>query len=152
MRRNEVIEQEAPGDSVKEIVMDASNATISFGDNADQFLIGSTNVPQGDIVYLNHNGLNPVAKLEFLHQGFKNNRFVNLGFDFDNSLVGFLGINSGLLFGTKVTATIRSGNTTRVITGTLGGPTRRGYAVNDGFGLIDAFAAYEKLKGNAAVK
>jgi len=63
-----------------------------------------------------------------------------------------IGINSGLLFGTKVTATIRSGNTTRVITGTLGGPTGRGYAVNDGFGLIDAFAAYEKLKGNAAVK
>ena len=139
-----------PGDSVKEIVMDASKANISFGDNADQFLIGSTNVPQGDIVYLNHNGLNPVARLEFLHQGFKNNRFVNLGFDFDNSLVGFLGINSGLLFGTKVTATIQSGNTTRTVSGVLGGPTGRGYAVNDGFGLIDAFAAYEKLKGGAA--
>ena len=132
--------------------MDASTANISFGDNADQFLIGSTNVAQADIVYPNNNGLSPVAKLEFLHQAFSNNHFVELGFDFDNSLVGFLGINSGLLFGTKVTATIRSGNTTRVITGTLGGPTRRGYAVNDGFGLIDAFAAYEKLKGNAAVK
>ena len=139
-----------PGDSVKAIVMDASKANISFGDNADQFLIGSTNVPQGDIVYLNHNGLNPVAKLEFLHQGFQNNRFVNLGFDFDNSLVGFLGINSGLLFGTKVTATIQSGNTTKTVSGVLGGPTGRGYAVNDGFGLIDAFAAYERLKGGAA--
>jgi hypothetical protein len=138
------------GDSVKEIVMDASKANISFGDSHDQFLIGSTNVPLGDIVYLNNNGLNPVAKLEFLHQGFKNNRFVDLGFDFDNSLVGFLGINSGLLFGTKVTATIQSGNTTKAVSGVLGGPTGRGYAVNDGFGLIDAFAAFEKLTGGTA--
>ena len=138
------------GDSVKSIVMDASPDDISFGDRNDQFLIGPTNVPTGDIVYLNHNGLNPVAKLQVLHQGFQNNRFVNLGFDFDNSLVGFLGINSGLLFGTKVTATIQSGNTTKTVSGVLGGPTGRGYAVNDGFGLIDAFAAYEKLKGGAA--
>jgi hypothetical protein len=138
------------GDSVNKIVMDATTANISFGDINDQFLIGSTNVPQGDIVYLNNNGLNPVAKLEFHNQGFKNNRFVDLGFDFDSSLVGFLGINSGLLFGTKVTATIQSGNTTKVVSGVLGGPTGRGYAVNDGFGLIDAFAAYEKLKGGAA--
>ena len=141
-----------PGDSVKEIVMDASKANISFGDNLDQFLVGSTNLPPADIVYLNNNGLSPVATLEFLHQAFKNGRSVDLGFDFDNSLVGFLGINSGLLFGTKVTATIQSGNTTRTITGTLAGPTGRGYAVNDGFGLIDAFAAYEKLKRTAAVK
>jgi hypothetical protein len=138
------------GDSVKEIVMDAGKANIVFGDINDQFLIGSTNVPPGDIVYVNNKGLNPVAKLEFLHQGFKNNRFVDLGFDFDNPLVGRLGINSGLLFGTKVTATIQSGNTTKAVSGVLGGPTGRGYAVNDGFGLIDAFAAYEKLKGGAA--
>ena len=139
-----------PGDSVKEIVMDASTANIAFGDNTDQFLIGVTNVPQGDIVYLNHNGLSPVAKLEFLHQGFNNNRFVQLGFDFDNQELGFLGINSGLLFGTKVTAIIQSGNTTKTVSGMLGGPTGRGYAVNDGFGLIDAFAAFQKLKGVAA--
>ena len=93
----------------------------------------------------------PVARLEFLNRGFTNNRFVQLGFDFDNSLVGFLGINSGLLFGTKVTATIQSGNTTKTITGVLGGPTGRGYAVNDGFGLIDAFAAFERLKAGAAL-
>jgi len=140
-----------PGDSVKSIVMDAAKANISFGDNGDQFLIGPTNVPQRDIVYLNNNGLSPVARLEFLNRGFTNNRFVQLGFDFDNSLVGFLGINSGLLFGTKVTATIQSGNTTKTITGVLGGPTGRGYAVNDGFGLIDAFAAFERLKAGAAL-
>ena len=50
---------------------------------------------------------------------------VDLGFDFDNSLVSFLGINSCLLLGTKVTATIQSGNTTRTVTGMLGGPTGR---------------------------
>jgi hypothetical protein len=139
-----------PGDSVKAIVMDATPANISFGDSADQFLIGSTNVPQGDIVYLNHNGLSPIARLEFLHQGFTNNRSVQLGFDFDNPLLGFLGINSSLLFGTKVTATIQSGNTTKTLSGVLSAPTGRGFAVNDGFGLIDAFAAFEKLKAGAA--
>jgi Subtilase family len=139
-----------PGDSVKSIVMDATRANISFGDSADQFLIGSTNVPQGDIVYLNHNGLSPVARLEFLHQGFTNNHFLQLGFDFDNPLVGFLGINSSLLFGTRVTATIQSGNTTKTVSGVLSAPTGRGFAVSDGFGLIDAFAAFEKLKGSAA--
>jgi hypothetical protein len=94
--------------------------------------------------------LNPVATLEFLNKGFTNNRFVELGFDFDNTQLGFGGIDSGLLFGTKVTATIQSGNTTKVVSGVLGGPIGRGYAVNDGFGLIDAFAAYQKLKGGAA--
>jgi hypothetical protein len=138
------------GDSVEQIVMDASKANISFGDNADQFLVGPTTVPATDIAYLNNNGLSPVARIDFLHQGFKSGRFVDLGFDFDNSLVGRLGINSGLLFGTKVTAIIRSGNTTKAVSGVLSGPTGRGYAVNDGFGLIDAFAAYEKLKGNVA--
>jgi Subtilase family len=140
-----------PGDSLKSIVMDATKANISFGDNGDQFLIGPTNVPQGDIVYLNNNGLSPVARLEFLNRGFTNNRFVQLGFDFDNSLVGFLGINSSLLFGTKVTATIQSGNTTKTVSGVLTAPTGRGFAVSDGFGLIDAFAAFEKLKAGAAV-
>ena len=123
---------------------------VAFGDSADQFLIGSSNVPQGDIVYLNHNGLSPVARLEFLHQGFTNNRSVQLGFDFDNPLLGFLGINSSLLFGTKVTATIQSGNTTKTLSGVLSAPAGRGFAVNDGFGLIDAFAAFEKLKAGAA--
>jgi hypothetical protein len=139
------------GDSVKEIVMDASKANISFGDITDQFLIGSaTSFPQSDIVYLNNSGPSPVARVEFLHQAFKNDRIVHLGFDIDNSLVGFLGINSGLMFDTKVTATIQSGNTTKTISGVLSGPTGRGYAVTDGFGLIDAFAAYEKLKGTGA--
>jgi hypothetical protein len=136
-----------PGDSVKSIVMDASKANISFGDNVDQFLIGRTNVPQGDIVYLNHNGLSPVASLDFLHGTFTNNRFVQLGFDFDNPQLRFGGINSSLLFDTKVTATIQSGNTTRTVSGVLSAPTGPGYSVNDGFGLIDAFAAYQKLKG-----
>lgn len=139
------------GDSVKQIVMDASPAKISFGNNSDQFLIGPTTVPASDIVYLNGNlALNPVARIEFLNQAFTSGRFVDLGFDFDSSLAGFLGINSGLLFGTKVTATIQSGKTTKVVSGVLGGPTGRGYTVTDGFGLIDAFAAFEKLKGSAA--
>jgi hypothetical protein len=137
------------GDSVEAIVMNATKAGISFGDNIDQFLIGPTNLPMADIVYLNHNGLSPVARLDFLHRAFKNEGVVDLGFDTDNSLVGFLGINAGLLFGTTVTATIQSGSTTRAVSGVLSGPTGRGYAVNDGFGLIDAFAAYEKLKGAA---
>jgi hypothetical protein len=139
-----------PGDSVEKIVMDASKANISFGDSSDQFFIGPTNFPASDIVYLNSNGLNPVATVDFLHQGFKNNRFLDLGFDIDNSLVGFLGINSSLMFGTKVTATIQSGNTTKTVHGILSAPTGRGYAVTDGFGLIDALAAYQKLKGAAA--
>ncbi len=139
-----------PGDSVKSIVMDASTANIAFGANTDQFLIGPTNVPQGDIVYLNHNGLNPVATFDFLHGTFTNNRFVQLGLDFDNPQLGFGGINTSLLFGTKVTATIQSGSTTRRISGVLSAPTGRGYSVADGFGLIDAFAAFEKLKGGAA--
>ena len=135
-----------PGDSLKQVVMDATNANIAFGDKNDQFLIGQTNVPPADIDYLNSHGLSTVATVDFLNQAFKNQHAVNLGFDFDNSLVGFLGINSGLLFGTKVTATIQSGNTTRAVSGVLGGPTGRGYTVTDGFGLIDAFAAYQKLK------
>jgi Subtilase family len=139
-----------PGDSVAEIVMDASNINIAFGDVTDQFLIGPTNIPQADIVYRNNNGLNPVARIDFLNRSFKNGGRVDLGFDFDNSLVGFLGLNAGLLFQTRVTATIQSGNTVKVVHGMLTGPTGRGYAVNDGFGLIDAFAAYEKLKGGAA--
>jgi Subtilase family len=139
-----------PGDSLRQIVMDATTANISFGDKTDQFLIGSTNVPRADIDYLNDNGLNPVAKVDFLHQAFTNQHGVDLGFDIDNSLVGFLGINSGLLFGTKVTATIQSGNATRAVSGVLGGPTGRGYTVTDGFGLIDAFAAYQRLKAGGA--
>jgi Subtilase family len=139
-----------PGDSVTSIVMDASADTISFGANTDQFVIGNTNVPLADIDYVNNSGLNPVATLNFLNQGFKSGRVVNLGFDLDNSQLGFGGVNSGLLFGTKVTATIRSGTTTTSVSGVLGGPTGRGYAVNDGFGLIDAFAAFQKLTGGAA--
>jgi hypothetical protein len=90
--------------------------------------------------------LSPVAKLDFLHQDFRNGGVLNLGFDIDNSLVGFLGINAGLLYGARVTATIQSGKTFRSISGVLSGPTGRAYAVNDGFGLIDAFAAYQRLK------
>jgi len=64
--------------------------------------------------------------------------------------LGFGGINAGLLYGTTVTATVQSGNSFTSLSGRLGGPTGRGYAVNDGFGLIDAFAAYLKLTGGAA--
>jgi hypothetical protein len=137
-------------DSVASIVMNAGKENISFGDNTDQFLIGNTNLPTADIVYRNNNGLNPVAKIDFLNHGFKSGSFVDLGFDFDNSLIGFGGINAGLLFGATVTATVQSGNSTTSVSGRLGGPTGRGYAVNDGFGLIDAFAAYLKLTGGAA--
>ncbi len=139
----------AAGDSVTRIVMDATQQNVAFGDNADQFLIGPSTIPAADIVYDNNNGLSPIATVDFRNRAFANNNVVNLGFDIDNSLVGFLGINSGLLYGTKVTATIRSGSTSKVVTGVLHGPVGRGYAVNDGFGLIDAFAAYQKLKGGS---
>jgi len=127
--------------------MDATKGNISFGDSSDQFLIGPANFPASDIVYLNSNGLNPVATVDFLHQAFRDDRFVDLGFDIDNSLIGFDGINSSLMFGTKVTATIQSGSTTKTVHGVLSAPTGRGYSVTDGFGLIDALAAYQKLKG-----
>ena len=142
----------AGGDSVAEIDMDATKSNISFGDNTDQFLVGPTNVPATDISYRNNSGLSPLAKIDFLHQSFKNGGGVDLGFDFDNPLVRFGGINAGLLYGTKVTATIQSGHTVRQVNGVLSAPTGRGYAVNDGFGLIDAFAAYQKLKGIAAAR
>jgi hypothetical protein len=130
--------------------MDATKENISFGDSSDQFLIGPMNFPASDVVYLNSNGLNPVATVDFLHQGFAAGRSVDLGFDIDNSLTGFLGINSSLMFGTKVSATIQSGNTSRTVHGVLSAPTGRGYSVTDGFGLIDALAAWQKLKGAAA--
>ena len=140
----------AAGDSVSSIVMNATNQTISFGDKTDQFLIGKTNLPLSDIAYRNNNGLSPIARIAFLNQAFKSGGFVDLNFDFDNSLIHFGGINAGLLYGAKITATIQSGSTTTVVSGVLSGPTGRGYAVNDGFGLIDAFAAYQKLTGGAA--
>lgn len=136
-------------DSVSSIVMDASKPNVSFGDITDQFLIGNTNLPPADIVYQNASGLSPVARLAFLKGAFRDEGIVNLGFDTDDSLIGFFGINAGLLYGTKVTATIRSGNTAKSVSGVLSGPTGRGYAVNDGFGLIDVFAAYKKLSGAA---
>jgi len=139
-----------PGDSVSKIVMDATKENISFGDSSDQFLIGPMNFPASDVVYLNSNGLNPVATVDFLHQGFRAGRSVDLGFDIDNSLIGFGGINSSLMFGTKVSATIQSGNTSTTVHGVLSAPTGRGYSVTDGFGLIDALAAWQKLKGAAA--
>jgi hypothetical protein len=143
----------ASGDSVSSIVINAvPKLNIAFGDNTDQFLIGKTNIPKADIVYLNHNGLNSVARLSFLNQSFMSGGFVDLGLDVDNSLVGYEGINSGLLYGAKVTATIQSGGTTKTMTGVLSGPTGRGYAVTDGFGLIDAYAAYQMLTGGAAVQ
>lgn len=142
----------APGDSVKRIVMDATKASELFGDNTDQFVVGPTNLNPANIVYENNNGLSPVATLDFLHQSFKDGGHVDLGFDFDSSLVGFLGINSDLLFGTKVTATIQSGKTTREVSTLLGGPTGRVWSPADGFGMIDAFAAYQMLKAGAAVK
>jgi hypothetical protein len=140
----------AAGDSVSSIVMNATNQTISFGDKTDQFLIGKTNLPLSDIAYRNNSGLSPIARIAFLNQAFKSGGFVDLGFDFDNSLIHFGGINAGLLYGARITATIQSGSTSTVVTGVLSGPTGRGYAVNDGFGLIDAFAAYQKLTGGAA--
>jgi hypothetical protein len=138
----------APGDSIARIVLDSTGQGVSFGDNADQFLVGPTNLRVSDILYQNNSGLSPVATLDFQHHAFNNGGSVDLGFDIDNTLVGFLGINSGLLYGAKVTATIQSGKTSRVVSGRLLGPTGRAYAVNDGFGLIDAFAAYQKLKGH----
>jgi hypothetical protein len=129
--------------------MDASKQNIDFGDKNDQFFIGTSNIPPAGVDYVNDNGLNPVATIDFLNHSFKNGGRVDLGFDFDNSLVGFLGINSGLLFGTKVSATLHAGGHTTTVTGQLGGPTGRGYAVNDGFGLIDGFAAFRKLSGGS---
>jgi hypothetical protein len=137
----------AAGDSVQSIAINASKVEIVFGDKNDQFLIGNTNIPTADIVYHNNNGLNPIARLSFLNQAFTSGSFVDLGFDIDNPLLGFEGINSGLLYGATVTATIQSGNTTSTLHGQLSGPTGRGYAVDDGFGLIDAYAAYLKLTG-----
>ena len=136
----------AAGHSVSGILLDApKKLNISFGAKTDQFLIGQTNIPPADIVYQNNNGLSPVARLAFLNQAFKSGNFLDLGFDFDSSLVGFLGINAGLLYGAKVSATIDSGGTRTPVSGVLGGPVGRGYAVNDGFGLIDADAAHQKL-------
>jgi hypothetical protein len=129
--------------------MNATKQNLTFGDKTDQFLIGTTNLPTATIDYRNASGLNPVAKLDFLNQAFKSGRFVNLGFDFDNPLLGFEGINAGLLYGAKVTAVIQSGGTTTSASGVLGGPTGRAYTVTDGFGLIDAYAAYLKLTGAA---
>jgi hypothetical protein len=138
----------AAGDSVQSIDIDASKVQIVFGDQNDQFLIGNTDIPPSDIVYHNNNGLEPIARLSFLNQAFKSGKFVELGFDFDNPLLGFEGINASLLYGATVTARIQSGNTIRTVHGSLSGPTGRGYAVDDGFGLIDAYAAYLKLIGN----
>jgi len=140
----------AAGDVVTSITMDATVDGISFGDKTDQFLIGPTNIPKASINYVNNNGLDPVATINFLNQAFKTGGLVDLGLDVDNTLLGFEGINSGLLYGTKVTATIQVSGTTTTLHGTLGGPVGQGYAVNDGFGLIDAFAAYQKLTGGAA--
>jgi hypothetical protein len=139
----------AAGDSVTSISINANKENLAFGDKTDQFIVGKNNLPPGTIVYHNNNGLAPVANLAFLNQGFKSGGLVNLGLDFDNSLLGFEGINSGLLFGAKVTASIQTGDTSTTVTGVLGGPTG-GYAVNDGFGLIDAFAAYQKLTSGTA--
>jgi hypothetical protein len=44
---------------------------------------------------------------------------------------------------------MQSGKTLKTVSGVLEGPTGRGYSVADGFGLIDAFAAYQELKGGA---
>jgi len=137
----------APGDSVASITMNAGPEKIAFGDRHDQFLIGKTNIPIADIDYLNNEGLQPLAKLRFSNQGFKSGGFVDLGFDIDNSLVGFLGINSGLLYGSKVVANFQTGDTITPVSGVLSGKTGRAYAANDGFGLIDAFAAFQRLSG-----
>ena len=138
------------GDSVAEIVVDASAINVVFGDNKDQFLIGPTNIPVADIAYRNSSGLRPLATLDFLHQRFKSGRAVSLGLDFDNPQTIGLGRNAGLLYGARVSARIQSGKEVKVLHGVLAGPTGRGYAVNDGFGLIDALAAYRRLKGWAA--
>jgi len=136
----------AAGDSVSEIVMDSSAIEIAFGDRTDQFLKGFSSVPDKDILYLNKTDLNPVAKIVFANGAFKNGDFVNLGLDVDNSLVGFEGINSALLYGTKLRAVIMSGGKPVTVSGVLSAPTGKGYSVADGFGLIDAFAAYQALK------
>ena len=150
----------AAGDSVTSIIMDApTKAHISFGDRNSAFLIGSTNIPLRAIDYINNNGFSPVATLRFANDAFQSGSFVDLGFnigysilDIDYLLADFLGINAGLLYGTHVTATIHSGATSKVVGAVLGGPVGRGYSVADGFGLIDAFAAYEKLRAGAADK
>jgi hypothetical protein len=139
----------AAGDSVTSISINANKENLAFGDKTDQFLIGRNNLPPGTILYHNNNGLAPIANISFLNQGFKSGGTVHLGLDVDNSLLGFEGINSGLLFGAKVTATIQTGDTSTTVSGVLSGPTG-GYAINDGFGLINAFAAYQKLTGGAA--
>jgi len=140
------------GDSVQSIVMDGTASNIVFGANHDQFFVGATNIPVTDIAYVNSNGLSPVAQIDFLHQGFRNGGSVHLGIDTDNVLLGFNGVNSSLLFGAQVTATIQSGKTTKTLTGVLGTQTGRGYSIADGFGLIDGFAAYQKLKGVTAAR
>jgi hypothetical protein len=134
------------GDSVTGIKLDATTDDISFGDKTDQFLIGDTNVPTADIDYLNKNGLSHVATLKFANAGFATGHFVNLGFDFDNTQLQFGGIDASLLYGTKVTATLDIGGNAVTVSGTLSGPTGYGYSIADGYGLIDAFAAYNKLK------
>jgi hypothetical protein len=133
------------GDSVSSIVMNATKANIAFGDRNDQFFIGNGNVPSADILYRNNKGLNSVARVDFLNQGFQGGDHINLGFDVDNALVGFLGINSSLLYGTRVTVTFQSGGSTTTATGFLSAPTGTGFSVADGFGFIDAYAAYQML-------
>lgn len=134
------------GDSVTNVTFNATKQNISFGDNTDQFLIGPTTVPTKDIVYTNSTGLNPVATVAFRHAAFTTGGSVDLGFDIDNTQLGFLGINSGLLYGAKVSAMLDIGGTPTKVTGVLSGPTGAGYSVADGYGLIDAYAAYQKLK------
>jgi hypothetical protein len=83
-----------------------------------------------------------------LSHGFESGDFVNLGLVFVNPLTeAVVGYNAGLLYGAQVTATINSGGSPTSVNGVLGGPTGTGYSVADGYGLIDAFAAYQKLKG-----
>jgi hypothetical protein len=89
-------------------------------------LIGRTNLPLADIAYRNNSGLSPIARVAFLNQAFASGGFVDLGFDIDNSLVGFLGINTGLLYGAKVTATIQSGDASTSVSGLCSAGRREG--------------------------
>jgi len=68
---------------------------ISFGDNTDQFLIGNTISPRRTSLPQQQR-FEPGRQARFFETGrFKSGGLVNLGFDFDNSLIGFGGINAG---------------------------------------------------------
>ena len=143
----------AAGDSVSRIVLDAAPAHLVFGDNTLLYEVGHTSFPAKDITYLNKNVLSAKATLAFKPGAFQAGDHADVGIYFDNTLLdqdglGFFGfgMNAGLLYGTTVTATLEIGGKPMTVHGVLSGPTGDHYSVADGYGLIDAYAAYKKLK------